>query len=208
MKRVIALFLSLLMIASLSISAFAAEPQQDLHSQNMVDILLSTDDNRFIVVSVPESKAAAYQERLETDPVFRQNEIQTALMSIYGSQDSSRELPPGIIEYQKYMYKGDIRNAVDAYAGAGSFDEWFRGLSWFVKAADVAGLIKLANAGTIFALSADLLGTLMKWAQQERQEWWETAYADIINGTILAVRYTIIQSNTEYPKAWRVFERV
>lgn len=47
-----------------------------------------------------------------------------------------------------------------------------------------------------------------QWAQQEREDWWKEAYKDIINGTILAVRYTIVQNTTEYPKVWRVFERI
>lgn len=61
---------------------------------------------------------------------------------------------------------------------------------------------------TYFILAADILGTLVQWAQQEREAWWKEAYKDIINGTISAVRYTIVQSTTEYPKVWRVFERI
>ena len=40
------------------------------------------------------------------------------------------------------------------------------------------------------------------------EKWWKEAYRDIINGKISAVRYTIIENPTEYPKIWRVFERV
>lgn len=34
------------------------------------------------------------------------------------------------------------------------------------------------------------------------------AYIDIMNKKISAVRYTIIENTTEYPKIWRVFERI
>lgn len=174
----------------------------------MRDILLLSEDDCFIVVSVPESEADAYQKRLETDPAFREKEIKEARQATNPEQKSSRTLPPGIVDYQSYLYKEDIKKAVDAGSGAGSFDRWGTALGWAITAADIAGLIKLTKTANIFLLSANILGTLAQWAQQERQEWWETAYADIIAGRITAVRYSIIQSNTEYPKAWRVFERI
>lgn len=205
MKKILALLLSISLILCLPISAFAAEMQQSSDSEEMKDILISSTDDYFIVVSVPESEAEAYQERLESDPEFRESEIQAALGS---TSVSSRALPPGIIDYQTYLYKSDIRKAVDKASGAGTFDKWLAGLGWAVEIADIAGLIKLSKTANIFLLSANILGTLILWAQQERQEWWEAAYRDIINGDITAVRYTIIQNNTEYPKAWRVFERI
>lgn len=205
MKKILALLLSISLILCLPISVFAAEMQQSSDSEEMKDILISSTDDYFIVVSVPESEAEAYQERLESDPEFRESEIQAALGS---TSVSSRALPPGIIDYQTYLYKSDIRKAVDKASGAGTFDKWLAGLGWAVEIADIAGLIKLSKTANIFLLSANILGTLILWAQQERQEWWEAAYRDIINGDITAVRYTIIQNNTEYPKAWRVFERI
>ena len=176
------------------------------NKENMFDIILidSTDDH-FIVVSIPESEAESYQKRLESDPEFRENEIQQALG---GTSADSRALPPGHIEYQSYMYKRDIKAAVDAASGSGTFDKWLTGLGWTVTAASIAKLIKLSKRANIFMLSADILRTLAQWAQQEREAWWKEAYKDIINGTISAVRYTIVQNTTEYPKIWRVFERI
>ena len=205
MKKILALLLSISLILCLPISVFAAETQQSLDSEEMKDILISSTDDYFIVVSVPKSEAETYQARLEADTEFRESEIQSALGN---TSVSSRALPPGIIDYQTYLYKSDIRKAVDKASGAGTFDKWLAGLGWAVEIADIAGLIKLSKTANIFLLSANILGTLILWAQQERQEWWEAAYRDIINGDITAVRYTIIQNNTEYPKAWRVFERI
>ena len=44
--------------------------------------------------------------------------------------------------------------------------------------------------------------------QTKENSWWETAEKDILNGVIRAVRYTIVENNGDYPKAWRVLERV
>lgn len=198
--------ISLILCLSLLCSSmtFAAETPQNSDSQNMTDILISSTDDYFIVVSIPESKAAAYQERLKYDSEFRENEIQQAL----GNSTVTRALPPGHIEYQSYMRKKDIKKAVDKASGSGSFDNWLTSLGWVVSASDIAGLIKFSKKANIFLLSADILGTLAQWAQQQRTKWWKKAYRDIINGTISAVRYTIVQNTTEYPKIWRVFERV
>lgn len=185
--------------------AFAAETKQITESPNMQDILIDSTDDYFIVVSIPESEVESYQNRLDSDPEFRKNEIQQALGK---SSATSRALPPGPIEYQSYMYKSDIKAVVDAASGSGAFDKWLTGLGWTVSAADIAGLIKLSKKANIFIFAADILGTLAQWAQQEREEWWKEAYKDIINGTISAVRYTIVQNTTEYPKVWRVFERI
>ena len=185
--------------------AFATETNQSMDSQNMKDVLIDSTDDHFIVVSIPESQVESYQKRLEADPEFRENEIQQALGV---TSPNSRVLPPGHIEYQSYMYKKDIKAAVDAASGNGTFDKWLKGLGWTVSVSDIAGLVKLSKRANIYILSADILVTLAQWAQKEREAWWKEAYKDIINKKISAVRYTIVQNTAEYPKVWRVFERI
>ena len=202
-NRIVSLMLCLFLLCSTV--TFAAEAKQPSSLANMQDILIASADDYFIVVSIPESEVQSYKTRLASDPTFHMNEIQQALSS---SSAASRALPPGPIEYQSYMYKDDIRSAVDAASGSGSFDKWLAAIGWTVSVADIANLIELSKMQNIFLLSANILGTLVQWAQQEREEWWKEAYRDIINGTISAVRYTIVQSTTEYPKVWRVFERI
>lgn len=185
--------------------SFAAESSQGYNQNIMTDICLVSTDDYYIVVSIPESEAENYQIRLENDIEFREKEIQEALES---TTPSTRALPPGNIEYQSYMYKSDIKKAVDNSAGAGAFDKWVNGISWTISAADIAGLITISKYASIFILTANILNTVSQWVQQEQEAWWKQAYADIINGTISAVRYTIVQNTTEYPKVWRVFERI
>lgn len=127
--------------------AYAAETKQTTDSPNMKDILIDSTDDHFIVVSIPESEAESYQKRLESDPEFRENEIQQALG---GTSADSRALPPGHIEYQSYMYKRDIKAAVDAASGSGTFDKWLTGLGWTVTAASIAKLIQIVKKGLIF----------------------------------------------------------
>lgn len=52
-------------------------------------------------------------------------------------------------------------------------------------------------------------GLQLQWTLDREEEWWREAYMDILNGEISAVRYTIVQNVTgEYPKVWRIFERI
>lgn len=175
-------------------------------SNAMKDILLASTDDYFIIISIPESKAKEYELKLKTDAQFRMKEIQGVLGQML---TDTYALPEGHIEYQSYLYKKDIKAAVDSASGTGTFDKWYTALGWAVSAADISGLIKLTKQANIFILSADILVTLAEYAQQEREAWWNQAYADIINGSISAVRYTIVQNTkSEYPKVWRVFDRI
>lgn len=172
----------------------------------MKDILLASTDDYYIVVSVPESQAISYEQKLATNAKFRNQEIQSALgqMTV-----GTYALPEGNIEYQSYLRKSNIKAVVDNASGTGTFDNWYKGLGWAVSLADITGLIKLTKKANIFILSADILITAVEYAKQEREAWWNQAYVDIINGSISAVRYTIVQNmKSEYPKVWRVFERV
>lgn len=74
--------------------------------------------------------------------------------------------------------------------------------------AEIKKLVKLTKKANIFVLSADILVTAISYAKQQRKDWWMQAYIDIMENRISAVRYTIIENTTEYPKIWRVFERI
>lgn len=92
--------------------------------------------------------------------------------------------------------------------GTGTFDKWISGIGGAATLADIVGLIKLSKTANACIFAAQLFSTLVQWVQQQQEKWWKEAYRDIINGKISAVRYTIIENPTEYPKIWRVFERV
>ena len=118
------------------------------------------------------------------------------------------QYPPGIIDYQSYMYKGDIERMVDAYAGSGAFQKWLERAGWAVTAADILELIKLTKAQSAAVLAASILLSTTSSAINQSEIWWRESYALIINGEILAVRYTVVQNITEYPKAWLIYERI
>lgn len=106
------------------------------------------------------------------------------------------------------MYKNDIKKAVDAASGLGSFANWAKAAGSVVKLAELTKLIKLSKAGNIFVFSAKLLGAALSFVQRQQEKWWNSALIAILEGKIRAVRYTIIEQPTEYPKIWRVFERI
>ena len=207
-KKLISLMLCILLV--LPSTAFAAEQNSDLivseNQANMVDILLESTEDYYIVVSVPADKATEYQNMLVSDTNFKNEEIESALSV---NTVSTCALPEGPIEYQSYLYIDDIQAAVDSYSGTGTFAKFMTAAGWAITAADIAKLVKLSGKANVFLLAANILGTLVQWAQEEREAWWNQALRDICNGKITAVRYTIVQNiKSEYPKIWRVFERI
>lgn len=184
--------------------SFAVVTDEGTQQSTMVDVCIASTDDYFIVVSVPKCEAESYQKRLQNDALFLQNEVQFALKH---TQLSTRSLPPGQIDFQSYMYESDIQKAIDSYAGWGAFDRWRKAVGLDFNISDVKRLIELTKQD-VFILSAKALCTAVCYAQKERQAWWEEAYHDILKKKITAVRYSIIRNEGEYPKIWRVFDRV
>lgn len=179
----------------------------------MQDILLEATDGYFIVVSVPAEKAAEYRQKIESDVLFRKKEIASAIASDKVEQPRSalkitpRALPEGHIEYQKYMYMKDIKEAVDSYSGEGTFNSIIAA-SNIINKSVVTKLVKAAGKKNVYFLACDLLAIGVKYARAQRLAWWKEAFRDICDKKIKAVRYTIVQNTFEYPKIWRVFERI
>lgn len=202
MKRFLSLFLALVMSLALAAPAFAASAVEE---PQMVDIELTITDDYGIIVSVPEDKAEEYRQRLESDPEFRQSEIDTALSFLSPARYTR---PEGIIEYEKYMYEDDIRKVVDGYSGGGTYNQWKRASNYIITTTSLMNLIPLGGCTVVFGLAAKALDLAIVIVSKYEEAWWTESLRQICNGDISAVRYLIIQSTVEYPKAWRVFERV
>ena len=107
------------------------------------------------------------------------------------------------------MYESDIEAAVDAAKGEGTFFSVIQKAGGVIDAALALKLVKLAGYNTFSSLAVAVLLASLSAAAQEREEWWTQAEIDILKHVISAVRYTIVQNmNSEYPKVWRVFERI
>lgn len=175
-------------------------------STEMVDIFIEATDEYYVVVSIPAEKEEEYRKSLASDEGFREKEIQSV---IGDSSISTYALPEGPIEYQSYLYKSDIKKAVDAASGTGAFDKWLTVAGKVIDLAEIKGLLELSKKASFAAWAADFFVTLLQWTLDREEEWWKEAYMDILNGEISAVRYTIVQNVTgEYPKVWRIFERI
>lgn len=208
MKKLLSIILVACLCFTLVPSAFAASQTLTTLQNNLktVDILVYSDEDHLIYASIPEEYASMYKEQLDSDSAFARSEAAEALSAL---NPSTRVLPEGIIEYQSYMYRSDIEAAIDAAAGQGTFVSTLSLFGGVATSGFIQQIFHLANVTSATALAVTLLGAALSAAQQEREEWWVQAYIDIVNGVITAVRYTIIQNTqSEYPKAWRVFERI
>lgn len=194
------------MLALPNVSAMAVSKTTIGAPAEMVDVLVTEDTARLIYASVPKSLAGEYQARLKNDKAFLEQQTTEALGS---SVRTSRTLPDGPIEFQSYLYESDIEAAVDAAKGEGTFFSVIQKAGGVIDAALALKLVKLAGYNTFSSLAVAVLLASLSAATQEREEWWTQAEIDILKHVISAVRYTIVQNmNSEYPKVWRVFERI
>lgn len=201
-RKMISLLLVFAMTIGICPSAFAASVAEE---PQMVDIELIITDDYGVVVSVPEDKAEEYRQQLESDPEFRQSEIDTALAFMNPARYTR---PAGHIEYQKYMYEDDIKKVVDAYSGGGVYNKWKQACNYIVKTADIINLIFTAGCNNAIDFTEKIMTLGIAIVSSYEEAWWTESHRQICNGEISAVCYLIIQNTTEYPKAWRVFERV
>ena len=194
------------MLALPNVSAMAVSKTTIGAPAEMVDVLVPEDTAHLIYASVPKSLAGEYQARLKNDKAFLEQQTTEALGS---SVRTSRTLPDGPIEFQSYLYESDIEAAVDAAKGEGTFFSVIQNAGGVIDAALALKLVKLAGYNTFSSLAVAVLLASLSAAAQEREEWWTQAEIDILKHVISAVRYTIVQNmNSEYPKVWRVFERI
>ncbi len=194
------------MLALPNVSAMAVSKTTIGAPAEMVDVLATEDTAHLIYASVPKSLAGEYQARLKNDKAFLEQQTTEALGS---SVRTSRTLPDGPIEFQSYLYESDIEAAVDAAKGEGTFFSVIQNAGGVIDAALALKLVKLAGYNTFSSLAVAVLLASLSAAAQEREEWWTQAEIDILKHVISAVRYTIVQNmNSEYPKVWRVFERI
>lgn len=69
-------------------------------------------------------------------------------------------------------------------------------------------LVGMTGLGSACQLGCTLLLCALSDGASYQDSWWKTAVQYIVNGTITAVRYRIYESTTEYPKVYRVFDRI
>lgn len=194
---------SLLLAIVISLSIFPTTVHAT--ESDMVDVLLADTADYYIVVSIPADKAEEYQLRIKTDPAFKNQEIQFALKDF---SPQNRSFLDGRVLFESFMYLSDIEDAVDAWSGIGTFVNFLGDCAGVVPYEEILTLVKLSGYGTAAALSANILCIALSIAADYQESWWKQAAVDIVNGVISAVRYRIIENDTEYPKVWRVFDRI
>lgn len=203
-KRLISLALVLALMVGICPAAFAAEVGSG-EETNMVDIELTINDEYGVVVSVPEDKAEEYRQRLENDPDFRQSEIDTALAF---TKPTRYQRPEGRVAFEKYMYENDVKTVVDAYAGGGVYKKWKEACDMVFTTAKILDLVATAGCKSTIDLTEKIMQLGIAIVSSYEEKWWTESYRLICAGEISAVCYLIIESTVEYPKAYRVFERV
>ena len=147
----------------------------------------------------------SYQQKVNNDAAFKKKEINKALQY---SENQTRALPEGRILYQKEMDIDDIEDIVDKKNGFGTFVSFMNSIDWAVGLAELMDIIKLSKCTNAIMLASSLLATAATNLNDRQQTWWETAEKDILNGIIRAVRLTIIENNGDYPKVYRIIERL
>lgn len=204
--RVFSLLLAVMMLSS-PIKAFAVDVPEA--KNDMVDVVIEITEDRCVIASVPREYAAEYQERLNSDPQFRQAQINEFNAAMNAQQQNSRSFPEGPIEYQTEFDEDDIRDFINSIAGPSTYEAQKQLAGALFDIAEYLDMLEDCNYATAMSFGANLLGIALSISAAQSEAWWQQAELDICNGIIRAVRYSIVQNvASEYPKVWRVFERI
>ena len=121
-KRIIQIVCLILVITMCftPIKAFATDTGET--EENMVDIVVEMTEDRCVIASVPSEYAAEYQERLDTDPNFRQAQIDAFEAMMNTEHHNARSAyPNGPIEYQQDFDENDIKTLINNIAGPSTY---------------------------------------------------------------------------------------
>lgn len=197
--RICALLLCVCMMFSLCpAQAFAAEMNID---EEMTDVLIYETEDKLIYVTIPTDQVDAYMDRIQNDPAFLQSEINEVL-----SYGMSRAY--GAILFEEFMYKSDIEAQVDAWSGTGTFINYLSDFGGVLPYSQIDILVGMTGLGTACEVGCTILCCALSVGAAYQESWWKTSLQYIVNGDITAVRYRIYESTTEYPKVYRVFDRI
>lgn len=198
-KKLCALLVCIcIMISLCPTQAFALEYGAD---DGMTDVLIHATEDKLVYVSIPTSQVNDYIHRIQNDPAFLQNEINQVL-----SSEVSRGY--GAILFEEYMYRSEIQAQVDAWSGTGTFINYLSDIGGELPYSLVDVLVGMTGLGSACQLGCTLLLCALSDGASYQESWWKTSVQYIVNGTITAVRYRIYESTTEYPKVYRVFDRI
>lgn len=209
-KRTLSVFCLILVVAMLCspLKVFASDVVED--ETDMIDIVIEMTEDRCIIASVPYEYAAEYQERINSDPLFRQDQINAFNEATNVNRQNTRStFPEGPIEYQQEFDENDISGLINSIAGPSTYQTQKRLVNGIFTITDFLSLIQNCRFTTAMEFGANLLAITVSASAAQSEAWWKQAELDICNGVIRAVRYSIVQNvRSEYPKVWRVFERL
>lgn len=197
--RIFALLLCVsLMISLCPAQVYAAETDA---GDEMTDVLIYENDEKLIYATIPSNKVDAYMDRIQNDVAFLQSQINEVL-----SYSMSRGY--GAVLLEQFMYKDDIKAQVDAWSGTGTFINYLSDLGGILPYAQVDVLVGMTGLGSACEVGCAILCCALSVGASYQESWWKTSLQYIVNGNITSVRYRIYESTTEYPKVYRVFDRI
>lgn len=197
-RRIIsAMLVVTLLCATMPVTAMASSPD------DLVDVVVYQDDDQSIVASVPRSDLAEFEEQLK-DPAYLQAQIDMARAA--ADPSNARVLPEGHILSQQYLGEAEIQEFFEAAGERATFD-FFLANTTSITTTAVGALLKKVKT-TAVGLAATVFITSLSYMASQQESWWTTSYVKILKGEISYVRYTIIENPHDYPKVWRVLDRV
>jgi hypothetical protein len=196
MKQLTALTMSFLFLLSFPLTTLAANSE---NPEQLINIVVSDDENQTIIAQVPQKYAAEYREKLKNDE-FKQEQIKMMTVS-----DDERALPEGKIIAQKYLYKSDIKKAADRVK-EGAFENFLTSMATGLAVEKLITLLGVSNPW-------GLVGAAVSWALEyirvKPNDWWKDSLIMILDGQISSVRISHIQNlKPTYPAAWLILERM
>ena len=221
-KKMVACIMSFVILLTHVPTAFASNANNVSKLSETTEVLVYQDNAVVVMASVPASVADEYQEKLQHNEAFMEQQIQVALSAIENNSSTSAttygyDLPEGNILHDERMYLSDIADWVDRQNQPGSFALKLAELgvstvgldkliSWMCSACNIKIPVGVVGA---LAFTASFFGILISQAQEESNAWWTNALKSVINESKSYVRYVIVENTkSDYPKAWRIFQLV
>lgn len=210
MKKTIGLLCSLVLLIGciLPINQAFAEENSDGNNEEMVQVVLYSNEDQIIMSEVPKIYEQEYLAKLE-DPNFKKAEIQKSLGVNALPETASVNAVVPYASPKPYVSYMKLPDVIKHLAAMDKSFNWSLYISNPLTDAVIGKAVSFITKKSIIGWIAGVMTWTASWVMSKQEAWWKDSEIMILRKQIKGVKLTVTPNNTgsNYPAAYITLTR-